>query len=91
MLLRAYLAVSGRLTAGLENCLKRLLCTSAARVAVFLRSEGAFSVSVDRDDSTRAWHLELEVCVVRHRVELCKRGSSEQSVIAAAKWDYVKD
>ena len=26
--------VSGRLTAGLENCLKRLLCTSATRAAV---------------------------------------------------------
>ena len=34
MLLRARLAVSGRLTAGLENCLRRLLCTSAARAAV---------------------------------------------------------
>ena len=40
---------------------------------------------------TRAWHLELEVCIMRHRVELCKRGSSEQSVIAAAERDYVED
>ena len=46
---------------------------------MFLRSEGAFSVSVDRDDSSRAWHLELEVCVVRHHVELCER---EQGMIA---------
>ena len=58
---------------------------------MFLRSEGAFRVSIDRDDSLRAWHLELEVCVVRHRVELCKRGSSEQSVIAVAERDYVED
>ena len=58
---------------------------------MFLRSEGAFSVSVDRDDSSRAWHLELEVCVVRHRVELCKRSTSEQGMIAAAERDYVKD
>ena len=58
---------------------------------VFLRSEGVFSISVDRDDSSRAWHLELEVCVVRHHVELCKRGTSEQSVIAAAEWNYVED
>ena len=58
---------------------------------VFLHSEGAFRISVDRDDSTRAWNLELEVCIMRHRIELCKRGSSEQSVIAAAKWDYVED
>ena len=56
---------------------------------MFLRSEGAFSVSVDRDDSSRAWHLELEVCVVRHRVELCERGTSEQGMIAAAERDYV--
>ena len=58
---------------------------------MFLHSEGAFRVSIDRDDSTRAWHLELEVCVIRHRVELCKRGSSEQSVIATAVRDYVED
>ena len=58
---------------------------------MFLHSEGAFRVSVDRDDSSRAWHLELEVCVVRHRVELCKHGPSEQSVIAAAERDYIKD
>ena len=58
---------------------------------MFLRSEGVFSVSVDRDDSSSAWHLELEVCVMRHRVELCKRGPSEQSMIAAAELDYVED
>ena len=58
---------------------------------MFLRSEGAFRISVDRDDSTRAWHLELEVCVVRHRIELCERGSPEQSMIAAVERDYVKD
>ena len=58
---------------------------------MFLHSEGAFSVSVDHDDSSRAWHLELEVCVVRHRVELCERGTSEQGMIAAAEWDYVED
>ena len=58
---------------------------------MFLRSEGAFSVSVDRDDSARAWHLELKVCIMRHRVEFCKRSSSEQGVIAAAKRDYIED
>ena len=58
---------------------------------MFLRLERAFSVSVDRDDPSRAWHLELEVCVVRHRVELCKRGTSEQGMIAAAERDYVED
>ena len=58
---------------------------------MFLRSEGAFSVSVDRDDSSRAWHLELEVCVVWHCVELCERATSEQGMIAAAERDYVED
>ena len=58
---------------------------------MFLHSERTFSVSVDRDDSLRAWHLELEVCVVRHRVELCKRGPSEQSMIAVAERNYVED
>ena len=27
---------------------------------MFHRSEGVFHVSIDRDDSTRAWHLELK-------------------------------
>ena len=58
---------------------------------VLLCSERAFGVSIDRNDSLRAWHLELEVCVVRHRIELCKCGSSEQGMIATAEWDYVED
>ena len=58
---------------------------------MLLRSERAFGVSIDRDYSSRAWQLELEVCIVRHRIELCKCGSSEQGVIATAERDYVKD
>ena len=58
---------------------------------VLLCSEGAFGVSIDRKYSSRAWHLELEVCVVRHCIELCKCGSSEQGVIATAERDYVED
>ena len=58
---------------------------------MLLRSERAFGVSVDRNDSSRAWHLELDVCVVRHCIELCKHGPSEQSMIAAAERDYVED
>ena len=58
---------------------------------VLLRTEGAFDVSVDRDYSSRAWHLELEICVVRHRIELCECGSSEQCMIATAERDYVED
>ena len=58
---------------------------------MLLRSERAFGVSIDRNDSSRAWHLELEVCVARHRIELRKCGSSEQGVIATVEWDYVED
>ena len=58
---------------------------------VLLCSEGAFGVSIDRNYSSRAWHLELKVCVVRYRVELGECGSSEQCVIATADWDYVED
>ena len=58
---------------------------------MLLRSERVFGVSIDRDYSSRAWHLELEVCIVRHRIELCKCGLSEQCVIAAAERDYVED
>ena len=58
---------------------------------MFLRSEGAFRVSIDRDDSSRAWHLELKVCVVRYRIELGECGSPEQYVITTAEWDYVED
>ena len=58
---------------------------------MLLRTEGAFGVSIDRNYSSRAWHLELEICVVRHRIELCECGSSEQGVIATAKRDYIED
>ena len=58
---------------------------------MLLRTEGAFGVSVDRNYSSRAWHLELEICVVRHRIEFCKCGSPEQGVIAPAEWDYIED
>ena len=54
-------------------------------------SERVFGVSIYRDDSARAWHLELEICIVQHRIKFCKCGSSEQGVIATAEWDYVED
>ena len=58
---------------------------------MFLCAERTFSVSVDRDDSSRACHLGLEVCVVRHRVEFCKHGTSEQGMIAVVERNYVED
>ena len=44
---------------------------------VLLRSEGVFGVSIDRTYSSRAWHFELKVCVVRYHIELGKCGSPE--------------
>ena len=58
---------------------------------VLLHSERVFGVSIYRDDSARAWHLELEICIVRHRIELCKCSLSEQCVIATVEGDYVED
>ena len=58
---------------------------------VLLRSEGAFGVSIDRNYSLRAWHLELKVCVVQCRIELGECGSPEQCMIATFEWDYVED
>ena len=58
---------------------------------MLLRSEGAFGVSIDRNDSSRAWHLELKVCIVRNRIELDKCGSPEQCVIATMKRDDIED
>ena len=57
---------------------------------MLLRSEGAFGVSIDRNYSSRAWHLELKVCVVRYRIELGECGSPEQCVIAAANGTMLK-
>ena len=58
---------------------------------MLLHSERAFGVSIDRDYSSRAWHLELEVCVVRHRIESGKSSSSEQCMIATAEGDDIED
>ena len=58
---------------------------------MLLHSERAFGVSVDHNDASRAWHLEIDIYVVRYRIELCKCGSSEQCMIAAAERDYVED
>ena len=58
---------------------------------VLLRSEGAFGVSIDRNYSTRAWHLELEVCVVQYCNEFGECGSSEKCMIATAERDDIED
>ena len=58
---------------------------------VLLCSERAFGVSIDRDDASRAWHLELEVCIMWYRIESRKCGSPEQCMIATAEQDYIED
>ena len=58
---------------------------------MLLRTEGAFGVSIDRNYSSRAWHLELKVCVVRDRIELGECSSPEQCMVATAERDYVED
>ena len=58
---------------------------------VLLHLEGAFGVSINRDYSSRAWHLELEICIVWYCVESSKRSSFEQCVIAVAEGDDIED
>ena len=59
--------------------------------SVLLRAERALCVSIDCDDPPRSWHLELEVCIMRYRIESGKCGSSEQCVIATAERDDIED
>ena len=54
-------------------------------------SKGAVHISVDSDDPARSLHLELEICIVWHRIESSECGSSEQCVVATAERDDVKD
>ena len=58
---------------------------------MFLRTEGAFGVSIDRYDATWTGHLELEISIVWHCIESRECGSSKQCMIAAAKGDDVED
>ena len=45
--------------------------------SVLFCTERAVCVAIDCYNATRSWHLELKVCIVRHRVESSKRGSSK--------------
>ena len=58
---------------------------------VLLRTERALCVSINCDGPPRSRHLELEICIVWHRIKFCECGSSEQGVIATTEWDYVED
>ena len=58
---------------------------------VLLGKDGAFHDSIDCYDTTWSGHLEFEIGIVRHRIETCKCGSSEQCMLATAEGDDVKD
>ena len=58
---------------------------------LLLSMEGAFLVSVDRYDTAWSGHLELEVGIVRHRIESSECGSSEQCMIATTEGDDIED
>ena len=58
---------------------------------MLLSTEGAFCISVDRDDAAWTRHLELEISIVWHCIESCECGSSEQCVIATAEGDDIED
>ena len=59
--------------------------------SVLLRSERVLCVSIDCNNPTRSWHLELEVCVMRYRIESSKCGLPEQRVITTVERDYIED
>ena len=58
---------------------------------VLLSVEGAFRVSIECYNTAWSGHLELEIVVVRHRIESSKCGSSEQCMIVTAECDYIED
>ena len=58
---------------------------------MLLCAEGTFRVSIYCNDAAWTGHLELEISIMRHRVESSERGSSEQCVVAAAKGDDIED
>ena len=59
--------------------------------SVLLRTERVLYVSIDCDDPPRSGHLELEVCIMRYRIESRKCGSPEQCMIATVERDYIED
>ena len=54
---------------------------------VLLSTEGALRISIDCYNTVRSGHLELEVGIMRHRIESSECDSSEQCVIATAEGD----
>ena len=59
--------------------------------SMFFCRERAVHISVDCYDPARAWHLELEVCIVWYRIESSECGSSEQCVVTTTERDDIED
>ena len=58
---------------------------------MLLGAEGAFRVSINYYDASWSRHFQLEISVVRHRIESSKCGSSKQCVVGTAKGDTIED
>ena len=59
--------------------------------SMFFCTERAVHIPVDYYDPARAWHLELEVCIVWYRIESSKCGSSGQCMVTTVEGNDVKD
>ena len=59
--------------------------------SVLLCTKRAGHISVDCYDLARAWHLELEVCIVWYRIESSECSSSEQCVVTTTEKDDIED
>ena len=58
--------------------------------SVFLCTERAVHIPIDCYDPARAWHLELQVCIVWYRIESSKCGSPEQCVVTTMERDDIE-
>ena len=54
-------------------------------------AQRALNISIYCNDATWTGHLELQIGVMRYRIEAGKSSSFEQCVIAAAEGDDVED
>ena len=59
--------------------------------SVLFCTERAVHIFVDCYDPARAWHIELEVCIVWYRIESSECGSSGQCVVTTTERDDIED
>ena len=84
---------------GVRGCCCRIGCLSKNVALYFGRkgrsmlfcTEGAICVSIDCYNPARSWHLELKVCIVRHRVESSEHSSAQECMIATTERDDIED